>query len=403
MDLLGPRERLAGARHPDRLPRQALGLREDAFEHPEPGERREDLGPLRARFSGDQLDRAPGRHDRARRITGGATHVGEPFVQQSQPDSVPASVQSGGGGLEIRRGTRRPPDGVGGLGRPDLQLGDVDRGEIALPARARGRRDRRVDRQGELEGGQLVGGRVPVAGIRGGPDRRVTRPFRLVSVQPVASGSHRRPVQPRGQGDEMARSQHGQHVALHGSPDRFVAEADLPVSLDDEAMLERFGQSRAQVRVEDAVAVTRARARARRGTLALGFERRGDLGKLLWRQGPTGRCQQAQHAAAFGRANGRAGHDQVVEGIGQRRRRQLAPSREQLFDHQRNPTGTLDDQESRLAEARSPSMPSMNAARSSRSSADSDRRSTEAVAEVDADEIEARSSCQGWSLDTRSG
>ncbi len=192
VDLLFAGHRLAGAGDPDRLLRQALPLGEDAVEHPEPGQRGEHLGTLGARLPRDELDRPASRQDRAGRVAGGTSHVGQPLVQQPESDPIPARIQAGGGRLQVGRGSRRPPDRVGRLGGTDLELGDVGRGTRRPSGGAPpGDLGGAVDGQGELEGRQLVGRGMPLGRLRRGLDRRVARPLRLVGVQPVASGSRR--------------------------------------------------------------------------------------------------------------------------------------------------------------------------------------------------------------------
>ena len=86
-------------------------------------------------------------------------------------------------------------------------------------------------------------------------------------------------------------------------------------------------------------------ARAGGRSLGLDLEGGGDVGHLARRHRAPGGCQQAQDAPAFRRADGHPGHHQVIERVGQRGRRELAPCRQQLLDHERDPAGALDGQE----------------------------------------------------------
>ena len=122
----------------------------------------------------------------------------------------------------------------------------------------------------------------------------------------------------------MAGPRDRQQVALDGATDRLVAEGDDPVDLDDEPVVERLGQTGADVGVEDAVAVARPARRPRGRAVGLGLERLRDIGQLLGGQRQAGRRHQPQHATALGRSRREAGDDQLVERPTQRGVRQFA-------------------------------------------------------------------------------
>ena len=87
---------------------------------------------------------------------------------------------------------------------------------------------------------------------------------------------------PGGQGGVVPGQGQREEVALDRGPDELVTEADRGVALDQEAMLDALGETRRQVRVEDAMAtpqhVRGAWGRAIRLDLEVGGDRRQAIG-----------------------------------------------------------------------------------------------------------------------------
>ena len=103
VDLLGYRDRIAGLRDLDRITGEPLGLREDAVEHLELGERREDRRTLGAGFARDELHRSAPCMHRPGRVAAGPPDVRESLVQQAQANTVTTGIEPPDGGFEERR------------------------------------------------------------------------------------------------------------------------------------------------------------------------------------------------------------------------------------------------------------------------------------------------------------
>ena len=203
MDFVLARDRLAGARDLDRLVGDALGIREDAVQHGQPGERGETRCPRRGWLARHEVDRPPRGGHGPDLVAGSAADVGEPFVEQTEPDPIAPRVEGADGDLEIGRRPGRAADGERGLRRPDLEPEPVpdrsirptaatrpDRGPRGWTGRARARTTRR-----------------PRRGVRGDA-RRLDRcgdvpRSRVVGHQPMARRGRRRTGQrrPRGRRD----------------------------------------------------------------------------------------------------------------------------------------------------------------------------------------------------------
>ena len=84
---------------------------------------------------------------------------------------------------------------------------------------------------------------------------------------------------------------------------------------------------------------------ARGGSVGLHLEVGGDRREVLRIERPAGRCEEAQDATAFERADGEPAHHELVERAGQRRRRQLPAGGQQLLGHEGAAAGALRDQE----------------------------------------------------------
>ncbi len=241
----------------------------------------------------------------------------------------------------------RPVVGKGGLGGPLEQVGR--RRGIAAAARRLGPV---VDLEGQLKVGEGIGQRIDVLGQGGRLDRRRAGRLELVRGQPVA-GPRSGPLgQALGQGCVVAPALAGQQVGLDGPGDQGVAHADDRVGRQaghrgiagglvavrsfelGEPVFESIGQAMAEVRLEDAAAAPRGRAGAGSRPVRLSLEGQRGGRQLFQGQRLAGRGEQAQHAAAFGRATGQASDDQLVERAGQRRAGQLTPGGQQLLGHQ---------------------------------------------------------------------
>ena len=369
VDLLGARRRVAGAGDPDRLAREPLRVREDAVEHLELGEAGQDGRALRARLARDELDRAPGRQHRPGRIAAGPADLRQALVEQPEADAVAPGVEPGDGRLEERRRARDPPDREGGLGGPDLEIDPVRRRRGPTARAAPGAGPSGSD-SASLERLELVGGRV---------SRRRRTPAASMAAVRAACGScaasqcqrdrRRRPAERLGEGGVVARPRDRQQVARDGAPDRLVAER------------ERARRPR-----------RRSRRRAPPPSRPTG-RRRGRRRRSAGRSrsaAPPGRCRRRRRprrAASCSGVSGRSASDM--------RRRTRRHSRERIasramISSSNDPLSDADGSSrraassssvtsgrppdrsatssSRLAEARSPSMPSISAASSSRSS-----------------------------------
>ena len=119
------------------------------------------------------------------RIAGGAPDLGQPLVEQPEPDAVAPGVEPADRRLEEGRRPGGLADREGRLRGADLEVDPVR--ARAPPAAAPDRTPPELGDEGqcELEGRQLVGGRVTTAGEGGGLDRRAPGPERVVGRQPV--------------------------------------------------------------------------------------------------------------------------------------------------------------------------------------------------------------------------
>ena len=122
-------------------------------------------------FARDELDGPAGRVHRPGRVAGRAPDLGQPLVEQPEPDPVASGVEPADRRLEEGRRPRGLADREGRLRGADLEVDPVERGSRPPPRRtgAAGAGD---EGQRELEGRQLVGRRVTTAGEGGGLDRR---------------------------------------------------------------------------------------------------------------------------------------------------------------------------------------------------------------------------------------
>ena len=225
VDLLGTRHRLAGAGDLDRLAREALALGEDAVEHLELSQPGQDRRALRTGFARDQLDGAARRVHRPGRITGCAPDLGQPLVEQPEPDPVASGIEPADRRLEEGRRPGGLPDREGRLRGANLEVDPVER-RCRPPARRTGAAGAGDEGQRQLEGRQLVGRRVTTAGEGGGLDRRAPGTERVVGRQPVPGDGGRGPIEAARQGRVMARPGDRQQVEGDGLADRWVTERD---------------------------------------------------------------------------------------------------------------------------------------------------------------------------------
>jgi hypothetical protein len=146
----------------------------------------------------------------------------------------------------------------------------------------------------------------------------------------------------------VAPALHRQQVGLDRLGDELVAELQALVRpFDQEAVVQPLHDPGAEVGVEDAVASAGLRGRSRGQPLDQLLERRADQGKGAAVQGPAGGGEEAQDAAALGRAAGDPGEDQLLERRAEREAGQLAPRGEDLLRDERVAAGPLRDEEER--------------------------------------------------------
>ena len=291
-------DRVAGARDLDRVAGQPLRLGEDAVEHLQLGERGEHRGPFGARFARDELDRPSRREHRPGGVPGGAPDMGQPLVEEAERDAIAPGVETADRRFEIGRRPRHLADREGRLRGTDLEVDPVRR-VWRLPPGGPGRWRALGERERQLQGGELVGGGVAIAGERCRLDGRDPRPLWVVADQPVPGDGRRRSAQALRQGRVIAGPGDRQQVACHGTSDRCVAEGDDVVALDQEAVGERLAAAGPQVGVEHALAGSRPCHGAWRGPVGVDLERGGDSGQLIRSERPVGKRQQAQDPAAL--------------------------------------------------------------------------------------------------------
>ena len=123
--LLGPRDGIARTGHLDRVSGEALGIRKDAVEHLELGQCGDDGRALGGRLAGDELYGASRGQHRAGRIAAGAPDVRQAFVQQAEPNAVPARIQARRSPIRGTRSRASTPDRERRLGGADLEVDPV--------------------------------------------------------------------------------------------------------------------------------------------------------------------------------------------------------------------------------------------------------------------------------------
>ena len=174
-------------------------------------------------------------------------------------------------------------------------------------------------------------------------ERGLARLGQPVGGPPVRRGDHRDVLERRGEGGPVARPLGREQVRDDGARHQLVADPEPLVGLRaHEAVLQRLGQPGGEVALEAACAATGQRRRPRRQPARqLGLDLGGRPGEAGAVHRPLRRCEQPQHAAAFGRPAGEAGRDEVGERARERRALELAARRDQLLDHQRRPRRSL--------------------------------------------------------------
>ena len=311
------------------------------------GERGEDRGPLRARLARDELDGPPRGEHRPGRIAGGAADMGQPLVEEPERDAVAPLVEAADRRLEVGRRARHLAGREGRLRGTHLEVDAVRGGRRAVAGRPRpapGPRGATSASSSDASSSAAAWRSPANAAASMAADRRAGagrgRPAsarrRPTAVRPGSSRG------PRDGGS--GRSAAGR---ARRPPDRVVPEGDgVARSRRGTRCAERLRAAGPQVGVE------RRRRRARGpvterggGPVGVDLERRGDRRQLVRAQRPVGQRQQAQDAAALRRADREAGDDQLVEGAGQRRARQLAARGQELLGDQRQAARSFGDEE----------------------------------------------------------
>ena len=400
MDLLGPGDRVAGARDLDRVAGQPLRLGEDAVEHLQLGERGEDRGPFRARLARDELDRPSRREHRPGRVPGSAPDMGQPLVEQAERDAIAPGVEAADRRFEVGRRARHLADREGRLRGTDLEVDPVRRvrrlppggrrsaaGPRAARAPARARRARRRRR-----GDAPANAAASMAAIRARCGSWPTS-----QCQATADGGPPRLCR---QGRVIAGPGDRQQVARHGTSDRCVAEGDDVVASrpGNRWRAPRCGRPTGRRRARRRRRAARSRSVARTGRCRPRTRRRrrpADPLRAAGRQatagaGPGGTPRER----IASRAMTSSSKEPVSDALGSSRRAASSSSATSGRPPDRSAT-----RRSRLADARSPSMPSIRAASSSRSSGGSVRRSGSRGPAT----IDPRSAVHGSSRPTTSG
>ena len=137
---------------------------------------------------------------------------------------------------------------------------------------------------------------------------------------------------------------HRQQVTGDGAPDRLVAKRDLPARIDEKTVLDRLGQTRSQIGIEDAISVAWPRHGTWRRSAGPGIERRRHGRQLVGAHRSLGQGHQAQDPTALLGSDRQASSHEPIEGAGQRRRRELASGRQQLLRDERQATRALRDE-----------------------------------------------------------
>ena len=303
--------------------------------------------------------------------------MGQPLVEEAQRDAIAPGVEAADRRFEVGRRPRHLADREGRLRGTDLEVDPVRRRCGAFRRAAAARRRALGERQRQLERGELVGGGVASAGERGRLDGRGPRPPRVVADQPVPGDGRRRSAQAHRQGRVVAGPGDRQQVACHGPSDRLRGGRRC-------RRRSRPGSRWRAPRCEPAHRSASSTPSPARGPVT---ERGADrsvstsnaaatAASCAASERPVGERQQAQRPGGIrasgspGRAMTSSSNEPVSDALGSSRRAASSSSATSGRPPDRSATRS-----SRLADARSPSMPSIRAASSSRSSGGSVRRS----------------------------
>ena len=383
VDLLVPGDRVAGARHLDRLaargaahPRRCrrpctAGRASASDPWPAPGSAHAGRGrrPVAPRSARRPGRRRRGGHGRAGRAGGRRR------TRSRRASRAPMAD------LEVGRRPGGPPDRERRLGGPFLQSADPRPGwrpvappplgpVVALapvaqrraPARAPPARRPRRAASAATSAASIAASRA-AAGVVG----------RRASDGRAAAGDRPRP----------SASAAWWRVSASGSRSRSTAapisscrNPIAPSRLDQEAVLDR-PRSRPAVRSASRTPLPRRGPLAERGAgRSVSTSKSAATAASCSRiERSAGRRDEAQDAPALERPDREPAHHQLVERAGERRRRQLTPGGEQLLGHQRDAAGSLGDQEQEAGRRPFAFDPSMSDASSSRSRSGSASRS----------------------------
>ena len=146
------------------------------------------------------------------------------------------------------------------------------------PRPGRSASTRASDRDGELERGQFVRGRVHHGGGVGGRDGRQAGGAGVQGDQVVMHRHERVVGHGRRHGGVVSTPRRRQQVTLDGMAHELVTEDEAIGRLDDEAVFDPLLESGREVRIEDPVAPPRSRGRARGPTGRLELEGLRDRG-----------------------------------------------------------------------------------------------------------------------------
>ena len=373
VDLLGARHRLARAGDLDRLARQALGLGEDAVEHLELGQPGEDRRALRARLARDELDRPARRVHRAGRVAGRPPDVGQPLVEEARAGPGRAGRRARRSPTRGRRVAREVrPTAKAASDGADLEVDPVE--PRAAGPSARAVPGRRPLGEGPARARAPPARRPPrdaTAGDGGRLDRRARGPAAGRSAasqcQATAAGGPSRPS-PAPRGGASGRSAGGR--ARRPGRSSSWRNAIGAVALDEEAVARapRPGRpDRSASRTPSPVARPADRARRRAGSVSTSkaAATAASCSDVSGRSAGAMSRRTRRHSCdrIASRAMTSSSSEPVSEALGSSRRAASSSSATSGSPPDRSATSS-----SRLADARSPSIPSMRAASSSRSS-----------------------------------
>ena len=316
VQLPAARRRIARPGDPDRVARESIGLGERAFEHEHLRQSGDDGRARRGRRRGNEIDCTTPGGERALRVPGDPAELGQPVVDETEPDPVAASVRGCDRRIEVGGSADRPTGSERRLGRARVHLGRWQHRRVAPASTAVARRARRSRCR------RRSPARAPPARRAAHRSRRRHRPRRSRHFAP-------RPGRERS-GSGAWRRTAGLRVLARPRRDGGCAStaAGRPRSPGRRARGGAPGphrpRGRTRTRWPRRGRAARSASRTpspRRGPwddrggplVSVGLERFGDRCQVRSLQRPPGRGQQAQHPSRLRRAGADPREDQILE------------------------------------------------------------------------------------------